>query len=125
MADMSAHDLSSTVVLYRIDVTRRPTPCLRSSSLDPRNSPCTQWNILVNPILATHFRERHPLRWTWFVLQMHTFTGQKFVSMDTLFSLVDAVLYAHLIEMKDNNPDLLNDKVIQVDVRSTVLLIKL
>lgn len=56
---------------------------------------------------------------------MHTFTGTKFVSMDTLFSLVDAVLYAHLIEMKDNNPDLLNGKVIQVDFRSTQLVIKL
>lgn len=42
---------------------------------------------------------------------MHTFTGPKYVSMDTLFSLVDAALYAHLVELKDGYPDLLNDKV--------------
>lgn len=37
---------------------------------------------------------------------MQTYTGPKFVSMDTLFSLVDAVLYAHLVDFKDKNPTL-------------------
>ncbi|CAM9794749.1 unnamed protein product, partial [Laminaria digitata] len=34
--------------------------------------------------------------------KMRTFTGSKYVSMDTLFSLVDAMLYAHLVELKDS-----------------------
>lgn len=45
------------------------------------------------------------------VLQLHTFTGPKYVSMDTLFSLVDATLYAHLVDLKDRNPELLPGKV--------------
>ncbi|CAM9758191.1 unnamed protein product [Phaeothamnion confervicola] len=39
--------------------------------------------------------------------KMPTFTGPSFVNMDTLFSLVDAVLFAHLVTLKDKNPDLL------------------
>lgn len=31
--------------------------------------------------------------------------------MDTLFSLVDAALYAHLVELKDRRSHLLNEKV--------------
>lgn len=46
-------------------------------------------------------------------LQLHTFTGPKYVSMDTLFSLVDATLYAHLVDLKDSSPDLLPGKVMQ------------
>ncbi|CAM9518703.1 unnamed protein product [Ectocarpus sp. 12 AP-2014] len=42
--------------------------------------------------------------------QLHTFTGRKYVSMDTLFSLVDAVLYAHLVELKDNGDETLKGK---------------
>lgn len=42
---------------------------------------------------------------------MRTFTGSKYVSMDTLFSLVDAMLYAHLVELKDSDPGLVMDKV--------------
>ncbi|CAN0201842.1 unnamed protein product [Scytosiphon promiscuus] len=41
---------------------------------------------------------------------MQTFTGRKYVSMDTLFSLVDAVLYAHLVELKDNGNEFLAGK---------------
>ncbi|CAM9246277.1 unnamed protein product, partial [Hapterophycus canaliculatus] len=41
---------------------------------------------------------------------IQTFTGRKYVSMDTLFSLVDAVLYAHLVELKDNGNDFLAGK---------------
>lgn len=43
--------------------------------------------------------------------QLHTFTGRKYISMDTLFSLVDAVLYAHLVELKDNGDETLKGKV--------------
>eukprot|EP00752_Nemacystus_decipiens_P006623 g5954.t1 len=42
--------------------------------------------------------------------KIHTFTGRKYVSMDTLFSLVDAVLYAHLVELKDDGNEFLESK---------------
>ncbi|CAM9705762.1 unnamed protein product [Pylaiella littoralis] len=42
--------------------------------------------------------------------QLQTFTGRRYVSMDTLFSLVDAVLYAHLVELKDSGHDFLQGK---------------
>lgn len=45
------------------------------------------------------------------MIQLHTFTGSKYVSMDTLFSLVDAALYAHLVALKDNDPGVLAHKV--------------
>lgn len=43
--------------------------------------------------------------------KLQTFTGRKYVSMDTLFSLVDAVLYAHLVELKDDGNEFLKGKV--------------
>ncbi|KAG5184865.1 5'-nucleotidase [Tribonema minus] len=36
-----------------------------------------------------------------------SFAGSNFVNMDTLFSLVDCVLFAHLVDLKDKHPDLL------------------
>lgn len=43
--------------------------------------------------------------------KLQTFTGRKYVSMDTLFSLVDSVLYAHLVELKDGGNEFLKGKV--------------
>ena len=53
---------------------------------------------------------------------MPSFTGDDFVNIDSLFQLVDACLYAHLVEFKDAYPDLIDKSYegIFKDVRKSV-----
>mmetsp|Transcript_15986 Transcript_15986/g.21132 ORF Transcript_15986/g.21132 Transcript_15986/m.21132 type:complete len:603 (-) Transcript_15986:319-2127(-) len=54
--------------------------------------------------------------------QLPTYTGDRFVNVDTLFTLVDAVLFSQLIELKDSEPDLVAKSYTQIyrDVRTCV-----
>ena len=54
---------------------------------------------------------------------VYSYTEPEFVVIDTLFLLVDAVLFAHLVDFKDNHPEILKDKTYEQlykDVRHSV-----
>eukprot|EP01041_Mallomonas_annulata_P005744 gene5744-11613_t len=55
--------------------------------------------------------------------QMPTFTEANFVNIDTLFLLIDALLFRQLVHLRDQNPDLLNNKgyeQLYKDIRQSV-----
>lgn len=55
--------------------------------------------------------------------EYESFSGSNFVNMDTLFSLVDCTLFAHLIDYIDKNPEVLpskNYEAIFRDIRDCV-----
>ena len=54
--------------------------------------------------------------------KMPTFSEKDFVNMDTLFLLVDAYLFAQLIDLKDKNPELITKSYEEMykDVRASV-----
>lgn len=54
--------------------------------------------------------------------QVPNYTSSNFVNMDTLFSMVDSVLFAHLVDLRDRRPDLLSKSydAIFADVRECV-----
>jgi HAD superfamily 5'-nucleotidase-like hydrolase len=58
-----------------------------------------------------------------YLSSVQTFTESNFVNIDTMFLIVDAALFAHIVDMKDKNPDLFNNKSyaqIYADIRSAV-----
>jgi len=56
------------------------------------------------------------------VEKMTTYTEENYVSIDTLFLLVDACLFAQLVDYKDHHPGFINKtyKEIYIDIRKSV-----
>ena len=54
--------------------------------------------------------------------EITTFTDSNYVNMDTLFHLIDALLFADIIDLKDKNPSLISKSYNQIykDVRTAV-----
>ena len=58
-----------------------------------------------------------------YLSSVQTFTEKNFVNIDTMFLIVDAALFAHIVDMKDKNPDNYNNKSyaqIYADIRAAV-----
>lgn len=58
-----------------------------------------------------------------YLSSVQTFTEKNFVNIDTMFLIVDAALFAHIVDMKDRNPDKYNNKSyaqIYADIRAAV-----
>lgn len=54
---------------------------------------------------------------------VYTYTESNYVNIDTLFLVIDAILFANLVDFRDNNPDLVNNKSYEQmykDVRTCV-----
>ncbi len=54
--------------------------------------------------------------------EVHSYTESNFVILDTLFLVVDASLFAHLVDFKDKNPEIISKSYEQIhsDVRKVV-----
>jgi 5'-nucleotidase len=53
---------------------------------------------------------------------VHSFTESNFTSLDTLFMVVDASIFSHLVDYKDKHPDVITKSYEQIhaDVRHSV-----
>ena len=58
-----------------------------------------------------------------YLANVHSYTESNYVNIDTMFLIVDAALFAHIVDMKDDNPDKFNNKSyaqIYGDIRKAV-----
>ena len=47
-------------------------------------------------------------------IKVSSFTENNYVNIDTLFLLIDALLFTNLVEYKDNNPNTINKSYEQI-----------